>query len=253
MFKKIKAEPPSDKVRQEILRAVLSGRVKPGDRLPSEEVLAQQFGVSKTITRDALKSLKAVGLVEIRRGREGGAYIRKSNAEQVRETLHTFLYLQHASTRELYDIRVMLEPEIASRAASAIDPETLEGLKRNVVAFGERLERGESTRDVEIEFHRMLARSLGNPFLSLIMESIFAFQTDFKKTLRLPSGFARDVYHEHESIFELVAARDSEGVRAKMLEHMIATRAKVVEQVQIQSQSPKSDERLNEAKHGDTP
>ena len=176
----------ADKVADLLKKAVLSGQLRPGDRLPAERALGDRFGVSRTVVREAIRSLTAKGLVEVRSG--SGSVVARVTSEAVSETIQ--LYLQGAALDEatVDEVRSMLDVHMAGVAAERATDEDLEAMRDAVH---------------DAEFHRCLARAARNPLYALLLDSFGR-----------PAGGAQVLAHQR--ILERIAARDPAGAREAM-------------------------------------
>ena len=109
----------SDLLVEQILGFVKAGRLKPGDKLPSERDLAERFEVSRPTVREAMRALSVLGIVEIRHG--GGAFVTALRATELLGPLNFFLSLSEVSIEKLYEARRLIEGEICALAASRVD------------------------------------------------------------------------------------------------------------------------------------
>jgi GntR family transcriptional repressor for pyruvate dehydrogenase complex len=113
MFKTAKFNRISENIVQQIRQAILEGRLKPGDRLPAEKDLAEDFGVSKASLREAFRALEALGLLEVRQGVSGGAFVREVDARKARDCLTNYLFFRNPSIGELSRFDASLNPSSA--------------------------------------------------------------------------------------------------------------------------------------------
>src|SRR6185503_13978926 len=118
-----------DDVLEQLREAILSGRIRPGDRLPGERQLCESFGVGRPTLREALRSLEAVGLIEVRPGKGGGSYAATPAASTVGDALAALVNLRGASLEDLAEFRVDFESENASWAARRADAADLTALR----------------------------------------------------------------------------------------------------------------------------
>src|SRR5271169_5467008 len=120
MYKTVQASRLYELIVQQIEESILSGALKEGDQLPAERELAQQFGVSRTAVREAVKTLREKGLVEAYPGR--GTFITNGNARSIQQTRDRMIRSGQAEgTVHLTEVREILEPEIAALAAQRVD------------------------------------------------------------------------------------------------------------------------------------
>jgi len=211
----------ADKVADLLKTAILSGRLQPGDRLPPERVLGDRFGVSRTVIREAIRSLTAKGLVEVRSG--SGTVVARVGAEAVVETMH--LYLQGAGVEydAIDEVRSMLEVQMAGVAALRATDEDLHDL-HVVLATMAATADPEGCAMHDAEFHRGVARATHNPIYLVLLDSIgepvMTARLGTLNTQDRPSAAVR----AHERILDRIAARDAEGARDAMRAHLADSR-----------------------------
>jgi len=142
MFTPAKQGRVSQEIVDQVERAIISQRLKPGDRLPTERELQEKLQTSRGTVREALGILKHKGLVEIRRGGKGGAYVREVGVDQVSESLAFLIKHRRVSFKELAEFRICAEGTAAGLACERATPEEIED-------FNEALARGEEILNVE--------------------------------------------------------------------------------------------------------
>ena len=206
MFKTAnKSEKVSDKIIAQIRDAILSGRLNPGDKLASEKELMGQFEVSKATMREALRVLEVIGLIEIRKGITGGAFVAKVGMKTTIHSLINFIHFQPVSIREITMLRYLIEPSVAQVAASRITTENLYNLEKII---GKTIEPPGSELSKEIGFHRYVARLAGNTLLTLIIDFIDNLLEEIKGRLNLGAEFYEGVREAHQIILECFVQRD---------------------------------------------
>ncbi len=201
-----KSEKVSDKIIGQIRDAILSGQLKPGDRLASEKELMEQFEVSKATMREALRVLEVLGLIEIRKGTGGGTFVAEVDMKTTIHSLINFVHFQQVSVREITMLRYLIEPSVARIAASKATPEDVSNLKKII---GGTIEPPRSELSKEIGFHRYLARMAGNTLLTLLIDFVDNLLEDIKKQLNLGRDFYAEVRQAHEKILECLIEKDS--------------------------------------------
>lgn len=217
----------SDQIVQAVKRWVAINRMQPGDRLPNERELMEQFQCSKGTVREALKSLEVQGLVSIRTGPNGGAVLERVPYEKASELLRNFLHFEQPSGPEIYALRTLVEPEIAALATPRLSTEDIDALAALVArceADPETFEERMDQRIAELEFHVLLARRCGNSMLAFIGRFVNDMIRDlviFKKSA-LPEQreFSCANLAFHRQLIEAFRARDAEAARRIMHEHM---------------------------------
>jgi len=206
MFKTAnKSEKVSDRIIAQIRDAILSGQLKPGDKLASEKELMTQFEVSKATMREALRVLEVIGLIEIRKGTAGGAFVAEVDMKTTIHSLINFIHFQPVSIREITMLRFLIEPTVAQVAAAGIADEDVLNLKKII---GGKVESGEFELSKEIGFHRYLARMAGNTLLTLLIDFIDNLLEDIKARLDLGSAFYTEVREAHQIILECLIQKD---------------------------------------------
>ena len=128
MFDSVKPNKVSQHIIDQIRNAIFEGRLKPGDKLPSEKELTEKFKVSKATLREALRSLEVLGFLEIRKGVSGGAFVTEVDMMKARDSFTNFLLFKNLSLKDLSEVRLLLEPYIAKKATLAITQEDLRRL-----------------------------------------------------------------------------------------------------------------------------
>lgn len=210
----------SERITSQISDAIISGELKPGDRLPPERVLAEQFGVSRTVIRDAIKTLSGRGIVQVRRG--AGIFVATAEETVMGRLgeLANVLPLQGAGLRDLFDVRNVLEAQGAEWAAqrrSAHHVERLRGIVDDAYRCSEDLD-VLSERDAQ--FHVAIAEASQNLVLVRVMFTLLdLLEAARRETLNIP-GRPRLSLDQHENILRGIEARDPEAARRAMLEHL---------------------------------
>ncbi len=168
MFQRVRVGKVSEEVVKQVQEAIFAGLLEPGDRLPPERELAEQFGLSRMSVRLALHTLESTGLVEIRVGSSGGAFIREPNFDPLRETLASMLRSKKASILDLAEARKIVETATAELAAQRATDDDLQALRGVVEAARRSFESGNLNYGPHsVNFHAALARAAKNHVLTL--------------------------------------------------------------------------------------
>jgi GntR family transcriptional repressor for pyruvate dehydrogenase complex len=207
----------SDKVADMMLETILSRKLSVGERLPSERELGEQFGVSRTVVREAVRALVAKGVIEVRSG--SGLRVAAVDATAVSESMSLYLRGQTLDFEKVHEVRALLEVHIAGVAAERATEDDVARLRE----VHERMRR--ETGDVDaaarddLEFHRVIARATHNDLYLLVMDSIGAALIDIRRE-NLGSGSAPMTLDQHEAVLERIAAHDPPGARDAMASHL---------------------------------
>lgn len=211
----------SSSIAEQIRAAILGGRLPRGERLPPERELAEQFGVSRVTVRDALRALEATGLIEVRVGARGGAFVTVPTGSVVGQTISDMMLMQALSADDVVEARLVLELGTVTLAcARATDEDLME--MRALAEHSEReLEAKTYTDELSWDFHALLAQTAHNAALEGLTSS-------FRSTLsmhpfRAPEAdgdHARTV-EEHARIFEAIERRDGAAARREVARHLL--------------------------------
>ena len=207
-------------IADDIERLILEGTFPPESRLPSELELALQYGVSRNVVREALKSLKELGLVSIRTG--SGTYVRRPTMKPVSEALNRFVRhsLPDFSLAHFYEIRRMVEPDSASLAAQRADEEDIAAIQATLRMMDINKDDLEAWSCADLEFHRTIAAATHNPLIrSLIDALIDPLRVVIAAGHAEPYG-TRAGLEAHTRIANAIQTRDRATAYSAMLEHL---------------------------------
>ncbi|MWA03500.1 GntR family transcriptional regulator [Actinomadura sp. LD22] len=220
LFRPARPRRAFDEIIGQIRALIENGELKPGDRLPSERVLAEQFAVSRNTVREALRMLEISGLVLLKRGATGGAFISRADSSVVTSSLTDALRLTDFSLADVTDATRRISTVVAVAACETITDENLAELEANVAEAAKLVEAGEWERkaEVNLEFQRLLARATGNPVLVIIMDSLLGVLREVIRNV----GPRQDDFtlRSRRRLLKHLAARDADGAAAE-IEHYL--------------------------------
>lgn len=210
----------ASRVTNQLENLILGNRLQPGNRLPSERELAQQFGVSRTVIREAVSALVAKGLLEVQSG--SGTTVRSPTTQAISQSITILLRLGQSSLEyeKVHEVRRLLEIEIAGLAAERRTDEDLARIEGYLNTMIE----GRDDLDVfsknDVAFHTALAHTTHNEMFVVLLDSVVDVMIQVRRMgSELPG--ARDYAIEaHRQIFEQVKASNVEGARRAMAEHL---------------------------------
>lgn len=218
LFEQVAREPRlSDKVADMMLETILSERLKVGDRLPSERELGEQFGVSRTVVREAVRALVAKGVIEVRSG--SGLRVAAVNASAVSESMRLFLRGGELDFEKVHEVRKLLEVHLAGLAAERATPTDLEALREVHERMTTEVGDVESAARDDLEFHRAVARATQNELYLVLMDSIGNSLIDIRRE-NLGSGSATMTLAQHGAILEAIERHDADAAREAMRAHL---------------------------------
>lgn len=204
-------------VADEIKARILDHTMLPGSCLPGENALAQKFGVSRSVVREALRLLSAQGLVELAHGRR--AAVKDPDHHASVETMGVLFKRFNATPLDLIEVRRVLEGEIAALAAQRARRKDIQAMERACRVL-QRTTDPEEIVQADVAFHLCLAEATRNPcFIQMIQTLRAVFLESIRETRE---GCGRNV---HQSILAAVKARDPDRARQRMLEHIAEARA----------------------------
>lgn len=212
------SEQIADLLEEEILTG---GKI--GERLPSEQQLAERFEASRTVVREALKILRARGLIDSRTG--SGAYTTRPDVQDLSHMLSRIILMdKQIDYRSIYDVRICLETAAARSAALHADEfdfdqleDILDRLKNYNLGVLER-------RDLDFGFHQALAQFSGNPLLALLVETMANVFKDVIKIGIFIEGGIDDAILRHQRILDALRKRDADLAEQMMFEHLDQSR-----------------------------
>lgn len=218
LFQQVPREPRlSDKVAEMMLETILSRKLQVGERLPSERELGEQFNVSRTVVREAVRALVAKGVIEVRSG--SGLRVAAVDAAAVSESMSLYLRGATLDFEKVHEVRALLEVHIAGVAAERATEEDIARLREVHERMQREADDVESAARDDLEFHRMIARATQNDLYLLLMDSIGSALIDIRRE-NLGSGSTPTTLRQHEAVLERISAHDPAGARKAMAAHL---------------------------------
>ncbi|MGZ0151687.1 FadR/GntR family transcriptional regulator [Kribbella sp. WER1] len=219
-----------------IKQMIVSGELQPGDRLPREADLAARLGLSRNSLREAVKALALIRVLEVRQG--DGTYVTSLDPALLMETMAFVLDLQQdASVLEFFEVRRILEPAAAARAALRMPDAEVAAMRALLDDLGDDPSADDQLA-CDVEFHRLLAIGSGNRTLASIIESLRqpTYRARIWRGLTQTGAVHRSLA-EHRSILDAIAGREPEVARAWATVHIAGVERWLNEMV-----SPEPDE-----------
>lgn len=207
MFLPVTVGRASEEIALQVEAAIIDGRLAPGERLPSEREMQAQFGTGRGVIREAIKTLKQKGLLEVRKGARGGAYVRQLEVDNVSESLALFLKQHPVDPEKLIEFRESMDRSITGLAIAHATKEEKDELLREARRLEQMLREEEpdftATGELDRKLNIMLARMARNPLFEWVMHA-------------LQMGFSSHDYalYEHSNYREKAAANWSDTARA---------------------------------------
>jgi len=205
-------------VAAQIHHLIAEGRLKPGDRLPAERELAEVFGVSRTSVRDAIRVLETRGLVEPRHGE--GTVVKQIPIDAIVSPLADALSSSKDPVADLFDMRKMLEPQLARAAAFRATEDDVRALEEIVARQRDRVLAGENAVDEDHAFHYRIATAAKNPVILRTMDVLMDLLRESRVRSLQGPGRAEISLEGHYRILEAIRRRDPEGAAVSMRVHI---------------------------------
>ena len=216
--------PAYQQVADQLREQIVSGVLRPGDRLPVEGELASVFGVSRSTVREALRALASQGFTYTKRGVAGGTFISRSDPEGFREAIETRIALMAGDDEmglaELLEMRLVLEVPAARLAAVRRTAEQLDAMRSAIEnEKADPLPRA-GRFAAQRPFHEIVFEASGNRLLS-VLGALFLGAWRVRATqFRFSGAVLELIDHDHVELLELIEAGDAEGAAQSMADHL---------------------------------
>lgn len=221
MFTPIKSKKLYQLVIDQIQEMIMTGKLKKGDKLPSERDLSEKMGVSRTSIREGLRALEIIGLIESRQGE--GNYIKGSMESGFFEPLSVMFILSGGRPLDILEVRRTIEVEGAILAANRINDEQKEELKEIMKKLSNAKDEKESS-EFDKKFHYMIAKCTGNYLIMNLFNVITSLMSDFIKDARweiLQANKSQEfLVNQHQLICDAIIVNDQEKAASAMKEHI---------------------------------
>ncbi|MBW2308368.1 MAG: FadR family transcriptional regulator [Deltaproteobacteria bacterium] len=222
LFKPIKNKKISEDIIDQIKTLILSKKLKPGDKLPSERELTVMFSVGRPTIREALRSLEMMDLIEVQQGR--GSFVKDlkfgSYIETLKDNVSFMLLSNTVSLRELYGGRKLFEPGIAGLVARHRTEQDLRSLEQLVMDKRKALANGEKFIKLSAMFHRELSEMSRNKVVRIVMDFLLTLSPSARLRKFSHREFREMVAGDHERILKTIMERDEEGAMKEMERHL---------------------------------
>lgn len=209
----------SDRIADSVLSMItVEKRFLPGSKLPNENILSEELGVSRTTLREAIRILATGGVLEIRRGR--GTFVREDFKINRPEELSS-LNQARVNARDLYEMRLIFEPEAAYYAALRATEEEIQRILALGTEIEQRIHQKKDRTEVEQSFHKSIAKATHNEFMNQLMPVIYE---GINRGVRLSESHEKAVQAtlvDHKILMDFLKERNGEGARNAMRIHIL--------------------------------
>src|SRR5262245_9877194 len=221
LFTPVTVARASSAIAEQIRTAIVTGRLRAGERLSPERELADQFGVSRVTVRDALRSLEAMGLLEVRVGARGGAFVTTPTGSRVAQAMSDMMLMAALSPEDIVETRLMVELGTVTLACARATDEDLERLRELDARGREALAAGTYTRELSWEFHSLLADAAHNGAVEGLTQSFRSSLSMHPVRQREGAKAHAMTVEEHARILAALERRDGATARHEMALHLL--------------------------------
>jgi len=218
------------------------GDLRPGDQLPPERQLAEQFQVSRASVREALRSLELLGIVDTRAG--GGTFVHQAQPDDLARPLSSLIARGH-TVADVIDVRGLIEPAVAERAARNITAEEIAELREIIAAQERKVAAGETYVEEDTRFHELIGQASRNELLVTMLGVIWDVLRASREEWLQTQQRAHASLEAHRRIVAALEAGDPAAAREAAADHIHAVGQgilKLVSQKQAQQVSTKARE-----------
>ena len=219
MYKAVRASRLYEQIVEQIEASIKDGRLKPGEQLLAERELAQQFGVSRTAVREAVKTLSEKGLVEAYSGR--GTFVTSGRSQSMRNSLNSLLKggdLQNST--HVVEMREILEPEFTALAAVRIGEQHLVMMREAVAVMDRSMDHPDAYIEADLDFHLALAEAAGNPLILSLLDSLVGVLREQRMGIFAVTGGPDRGQVHHKLILAAIEQRSASKARKAMRAHL---------------------------------
>lgn len=209
---------------------IFSGEYKPGDRLPSERELSQMIEVSRSAVREAYHALEILDIVEVRRGTEGGTFIKEVSHRPLTQSLTDLMRLQKINLSHMSETRLLLEKDLAGLAMKRITTTGLDELEQLTERAFEKINTGKAAHVENVRFHIRLSEAACNPLLTMVYSSVMDLFLLILQTLPANLESSRIIAQEHIQIISLLKSKDLDQLLALLDGHVQGSNERLLRQ-----------------------
>jgi GntR family transcriptional repressor for pyruvate dehydrogenase complex len=212
----------SNLLAESIAEGIMRTGLRAGDRLPTEAEMVEQYGIGRATLREALRLLEAQGVIEIRVGAGGGAFVARPQPQSLARLLSILLRMSDVSLREVLDARRLIEPELAAQAARQRDERQLAALRDCHEQLVAAPRGSEEWRRLNREFHTLLGEASHNRPLALLWTALSTIADGHEAGVRYTADSIGEAVVAHHKILKAVEAGDADAAARAMTVHLEA-------------------------------
>jgi GntR family transcriptional regulator, transcriptional repressor for pyruvate dehydrogenase complex len=220
----------SQVIIEQVRLLIRQGKLKPGDRLPSERALCGRFGVSRVTVREALRVLEATGLIEIRVGARGGAMVAEPSSDSVGEGIADLLTLSALSPSEITETRMVIEVSLIPLVVERATADDLTALTEICTAQEAAIAEQRHSTELSAEFHTRLAACTHNAAVQMLVQSFHGpLLASLDAAAATAPQMGRRGVAEHRALIEAIESKDADAATEIMRAHLARTAGRLAE------------------------
>ena len=218
-FSEIKVETPVDKIIRQIRALITSGHINPGDKLPSERMLAERFGIGRSYVRDAIQKLEFYGILKTLP--QSGTIVSGLGIAALEGLITDVLAIEKADFASLVETRVLLEIKAASLAAQRRTADDIIALQGALKLYENRVAEGDEAIEEDLLFHLKIAEASKNAVLKSLMLIITPdIMKNYARLKVCDNATALKKIDEHRIILNHIINKNSDAVETAMQNHL---------------------------------
>lgn len=223
-FSAAKPQRAFDNIIEQVRSMLRSGQLRPGQKLPSERDFATQLGVSRNTVREAMRMLEIAGLVTLKRGHTGGAFVSDSNSDALTRAFADGLILMQYTITDLVDSRIAVETVTARKAAENATPEDVEELEASIARAREIASREKFDKVLQAhrEFHETMIRIAGNPIMASLFQPLLDLTFDL--SLRIGPRAGESLWEHRRLMLDALRQHDGDAAARSVEDYLTELR-----------------------------
>jgi len=217
----------SDFVIEDIIEKIKSEQFAPGERLPSEKSLSEEFDISRASTREALQKLEVLGLIDIKHGK--GSFVSDSPyLKPIQEIVASKLLTADVGVKELLETRLYIEQGTVKLASINVSESELNELEKVVREMDKAVEGNdvESFSELDLKFHLLIGRISGNTLMRRMLRTIRDIMREQQERINRVDDVMSVSQEHHEKILEAIEKKDVESAQRSMADHLVTIKQK---------------------------
>lgn len=219
-----------DSIVDEMLNKIKEGKFKPGEKIPSERVLTQEFGVSRTSLREAFKKLELLGTITIRQG--DGTYLNDSFQDNIiQNEIKKLFTVGNINVTEYLEAREHLEIKAAGLAAQRATQEDIENLSKIITELEQSIHNPETYQEKDFEFHTAIIRTAKNMIFNQFWSFLVPLITEQQRRSTDIAGMMKNAILGHKSILDAICSKNSKKAEKMMADHLAMIPGRLLSEV----------------------